>query len=88
MITEDIPEMKSRCELCAEKVKKGTPLSQALSESRLLPKAECRLLEIAVRGGLGDNMMAEIAQRLTEEGEYQLAQKVSRIEPCMLSASS
>jgi len=83
-LTEDIPSFQKRCLGSIEDLSRGETLSDTLSRNRILPKTECRLLEVGMRGGLGDDAMQSIAERLLEESEYALASKISRIEPCII----
>lgn len=83
-LTDDIPEFRERLTSCTADIAAGDTLAQALGKHRLLPKSECRLLEAGTRGGLGDEAMRQIAERLLEDSEYALSQKISRIEPCII----
>ena len=73
-----------RCEKCREMVGSGESLAHALRETELLRSADCRLLEAGARSGGGDRAMRLIADRLLEESEEALEQKVGRIEPALV----
>lgn len=75
---------RKRCESCREMVEKGENLAAALRESDMLRRADCRLLEAGARSGGSDKSMRLIADRLLEESEEALEQKVGRIEPALV----
>ena len=87
-LLEDIPAAKRRCEQCREKLDDGMPLARAMGETGLLPPAECRLLELGVRSGCHDSVMAQIAERLSEEGDAALEARVNQIEPALVVVAS
>jgi len=84
----DMPAFQAQCDSCLEALTGGAPLSQALGQSRLLPHSECRLLELALRSGSGDQVMEQIAQRLSDQSEWALQSRLSRIEPTLVICSS
>lgn len=73
-----------RCKDCLQEMEQGKSMPAALRESELLPRSECRLLEAGLRGGSGEYVMEEVAQRLLEESELELEAKVGRIEPALV----
>lgn len=81
---EDEPRAKKRCQQCKEALVSGIPLLDALKESEILPQSACRLLSVGIQGGNGDAVMREIANKLSEEAEAALANKVDRIEPTLV----
>jgi type IV pilus assembly protein PilC len=83
-----IPAAEKRCQDCLDKLDDGAGLSKALSASGLLPPAQCRLLELGIRGGSGDAAMAEISRRLTEESEAALEDRIGQIEPLLVVVTS
>ena len=87
-LLEDIPAAKRRCEVCREKLDDGAPLARAMNESGLIPAAECRLLELGVRSGCHDSVMAQIAERLSEEGDAALEARMNQIEPALVVIAS
>lgn len=83
-LAEGTESFRRRCENCLQEMEQGKSLPAALRESALLPRSECRLLEAGMRGGSGEHMMEEVAQRLLEESELELEAKVGRIEPALV----
>lgn len=87
-LLKDIPEAVYRCRQCEEKIKTGQSLGMALKETDFFPVSECRMLEIGIRGGNGDEVMNGIAERLMEDAECAAAEMVSKIEPVMVTVTS
>jgi len=87
-MVKEVPALSSACRACSGQIAKGQPLIDSLKSSQVLPLQECRLLEMGMRSGAGDRVMEEIAQRLQEESEEALAQKVSRVEPALVLVTS
>lgn len=87
-LLKEIPGADSRCGLCAEKLANGESLPDAMAAAGLLPPAESRLLTVGLRGGNGDRVMAEIAQRLSRDAQETLEDGVSKIEPALVLAAS
>jgi type IV pilus assembly protein PilC len=83
-----IPAAQARCKDCLDRLDQGVSLSKAMSESGVLPAAQCRLLELGVRGGSGDTAMEEISRRLSEESELALEERVGQIEPMLVIVTS
>jgi len=82
------PAAEKRCRACLELLEKGEPLGKAVSQSEALPHSECRLLELGLRGGSGDQAMEQIARRLSEDSEIALEEKVGQVEPALVIAAS
>ncbi len=78
------PAFEKRCADFAARLDAGEALPAALRESGLLPRAESRLLEAGVRGGSGEIVMDQLAERLLEDSEQALEERVSRIEPAIV----
>lgn len=87
-LLSDIPGAARRCARCAEALQAGASLADAMGAQDLLSPAQCRLLNVGIRGGNSDRVMAKIADDLAEEADASLEQTVSRIEPAMVLASS
>lgn len=87
-LLKDSPSAQARCRDCADRLERGANLAHALRESGVLPAQACRLLTMGLRGGSGDNAMAEIARRLSEEADRALESKVSRVEPALVLVTS
>lgn len=83
-VMEDVPRAKKRCLKCKEMLVGGVPLAEALRNSEILPQSACRLLSVGMQGGNGDVVMREIADRLSEEAETAIANKVDKIEPALV----
>jgi len=87
-LVEDVPDASRRCRACASALADGMPLAQALWQNRVLPQAECRLLEAGIKGGAPGSAMAHIASRMLEDSEDALAEKVGLVEPAMIIVTS
>ena len=87
-LVSDVPEAAERCRACAGVLESGMPLAQALRQNGVLPQAECRLLEAGMRGGALSSAMDHIADRLLEDSEDALVQKVSMVEPALIIVTS
>ena len=87
-LLEDVPQAKARCMDCRSRLDQGERVSTAMKESKLLPAASCRLLELGQRGGAGDAAMEKIAADLSEESETALEEQVSRVEPALVLVCS
>ncbi len=83
-----VPAAQARCKQCLALLEQGEPLSKALSQSEALPHAQCRLLELGLRGGSGDRAMEQIARRLGEDSEIALEEKVGQVEPALVIVTS
>lgn len=87
-LLSDVPAAADRCETCRQKLSGGGDLPQALQEAGVLPAAACRMLELGLRGGSGDRVMAEIAGRLAEEAAWALEQRAAQVEPALVLTAS
>lgn len=83
-VMKDVPGAQKRCLRCKEALIDGTALSDALAESEILPRSACRLLSVGMQGGNGDTVMREIADKLSDEAETALANKVDKVEPALV----
>ncbi len=88
MLLQDSPGAAKRCALCAEKLEKGEDLASALGESGLLDVSCCRMLRVGIRGGNGDAVMADIAEKQMEAAEEALESTIAKIEPAMVLTAS
>ena len=75
---------EERCESCAAALAGGEALGKALRGAALMPAANCRLLELAEKGGCADSVMVEIAEKLARSGEEELEKALGRVEPAMV----
>lgn len=87
-LLSDIPEFIRRRDKCLDMLSGGSVLSKSMSESGLLPKGECRILDAGIRSGHGDEAMQQIAERLSVSSEAALEERVERIEPTLVVATS
>jgi len=87
-LLEDVPAVQRRCKACLALLDEGTPLAAAMSKTGMLPRAECRLLELGIKSGTGDVTMETITRRLTEESEAALEDKVAQVEPALVVVTS
>ena len=84
----DVPSAAAKCRDCLARLDEGMPLAQAMSQSGVLPRAQCRLLELGLRSGSGDSAMEQIARQLSEESEMALEETVGRVEPTLVVITS
>ena len=87
-VLAEVPEAKKRCESCRNRLMSGESLSGALKRSEILPASACRMLELGIRSGNGDAVMAQIADRLSEDAAEALERRVAQIEPAMVMTAS
>ena len=80
----DIPGAVSRCEDCANQLRSGSSLGQALESSGFLSPAHSRMLEASLRGGNADRVMEQLAQRMQEDAQNALEDRVAAVEPAMV----
>ena len=88
VLLEDIPTAKQRSQDCLERMDDGATLARAMGEVGLMPQSDCRLLELGMRSGCQDSVMAQIAERLSEEGDAALEARMSQIEPVLVVVTS
>ena len=88
MLLQDSPGAAKRCALCAEKLEKGETLADALGESGLLDAYGSRMLSVGIRGGNGDAVMADIAEKQMASAEEALESTIAKIEPAMVLTAS
>ncbi len=87
-LLDSVPTAKQRCLDCQTRLENGDPLAKAMKESGVLPRAECRLLDLGMRSGTGDAAMEQIARRLSEDSEMALEELVGRVEPALVIITS
>lgn len=88
LLEEAPPSAQARCRDCLNLLAEGESLAQAMGKTGVLPRADCRLLDLGLRGGSGDTAMEQIAGRLSEESEAALEEKVAQVEPALVVAGS
>lgn len=87
-LLSDVPEAVKRCRLCQDRLTEGESLSKAMGEAGLLAPAACRLLTLGLQGGSGDEVMEDIARRMSEEAQMELESSVSKVEPALVLITS
>lgn len=87
-LLQDAPASAARCRKCRALLEEGESLSKALGETDMLPASACRMLVLGMRSGSGDQVMDEIARRLSEDAEQALQSAVSRVEPALVLVTS
>lgn len=87
-LLKDVPVATERCKQCAERLTEGGDLAESLRESGVLPAAACRMLTLGLRSGNGDEVMEDIARRLSDDAEEALERKVAQVEPTLVLATS
>jgi len=88
LLIGNIKSAKTRCEKCFELLEAGSSLSDALSATGLMPKAECRLLSMGIAGGNCEIASEEIASKLENAAETETERKVNAIEPFIVTVTS
>lgn len=87
-LLKEIPGAAARFEVCTAALEQGAELPKAMAAAGFLPAAEGRMLTVGLRGGNGDRVMEEIADRLARQAEEALQDTVGKIEPAMVLAAS
>ena len=87
-VTADVPKAKERCLRCKEALLSGEPLVDALRSSEVLPASACRLLSVGLQGGSGETVMAEIAEKLSEEADIAVTSRIEKTEPALVLSVS
>ncbi len=77
-----------RCQKCLKLIENGTELVSALRQTDLLSPSSCRILSIGIKSGNTDSVMDQIASRMSEEADEDLASTVSRVEPALVIITS
>lgn len=83
-VTADVPKARERCLRCKEALLSGEPLVDSLKKSEVLPVFACRLLSAGMQYGNGDTVMAEIAEKLTEEADIAVTSRIEKAEPALV----
>ena len=87
-LLKDIPGAAGRYQKCAELLEQGKVLSESLGETEILAAKECRMLELGMRSGSGEQVIREISERISEDASLELEAAASRIEPAMVLSAS
>lgn len=78
------PDAAQRCSACANAMKEGLSVREAIESVQLLPPTQCRMLQLGIHSGNADSVMENIAQNLLEDAQNALDTTISRIEPAMV----
>lgn len=84
----DTPDAVARCTQCATALREGITLAAAMGDAGFLSPAESRMLAVGIRQGCADAVMEHIADRLLEDAEDALEQRISKVEPAMVLVTS
>ena len=77
-------EIKGHILKAAEDIRKGSSLTDALSESKMLSNVYLSMLEVASRTGNTDQVMAEIANQYVKENDRKMNALISAVEPFLV----
>ena len=88
MLLCDMPGAKKRCDSCLHMLREGVELSVALEDNGFLQVTHSKMLAIGMRGGNGDRVMTELADRMMAEAGEALDSAVAKVEPTMVLAAS
>ena len=75
----DVPGAVSRIGRCRELLEQETPLAQALEETNLLSASCGRILAVGLRGGNGDRVMEDVANRMMTDARESLEDAVAKV---------
>lgn len=84
----DNKKARRRCERCIEAVQNGVAFDEALKNCGFLSKASAYMLGLGIRAGKGDETLLDIANRMTQEAEDAINDRLSRIEPTLVISTS
>lgn len=87
-LLSDSPGALERCQKCLAEVSEGAHLPDVLNKHGFFTKSSARMLDLGIRSGNVDGVMADIAQRMTDEAEQALEAATSRIEPALVLVTS
>ena len=83
-VMADVPKARKRCLQCKEALESGIPLWDALKDSEVFPASCCRLLSVGLQGGNGDTVMREIAEKLSNEADEVMSDRIDKVEPALV----
>lgn len=87
-LQEDVPAAAARCQEASARLERGENLAAALRGAGVFSAADCRLLALGLRSGTGDTVMAELSRRMGEDSRQAMEDKLGRVEPAMVIATS
>lgn len=83
-LLSDVPDAAERCRQCVQRMNAGEQLVDVLRAADLLSPAQARLFAAGMYSGNGDEVLAEIADRVQEEAYAALENVVSKVEPSIV----
>ena len=87
-VLREVPDADRRWEECARALEEGVSFADSLERARLMPPAQCRLLQVGMRSGSTDRIMETVADTMMEQAREELEKRISGIEPAMVLVSS
>lgn len=84
----DSPGALERCRKCLSEVSEGGHLPDVLQKHGFFTRSSARMLDLGIRSGNVDGVMADIAQRMSDEAEEAIEAVTSRIEPALVLVTS
>lgn len=83
----ETPAFGERCRKCLSAVERGETLSKALLQGDFLQAADRRLLDAGNRSGKSEDVLQQIAQRLSEQSEEELERRAGYVEPILVAVA-
>lgn len=84
----DSPRALKRVKECQEMMDDGESFAKALYNAGFITTSSCHLISISVQTGGTDRILAQIAERMTENAEGDLEDTVSKLEPMLVIITS
>ena len=84
----DNPYMSRRIERCRKLIEDGISFANAIEQSDAFPPIYSRMLDVGIRTGTTDTVMAEIARRSEDAANADLDRLIGRIEPTLVVVMS
>lgn len=79
---------RAQFEECRRRLEDGASLAEALREAAVFSPSDCRMLDLGVKSGTGDTVMARLAQRLETEATDAVEERTARVEPTLVIVTS
>jgi len=87
-ILAENPAAAQRCVKAISVLEAGGTLSQSMAAGGFLSSAQGRLLDLGLRGGKAEQVMAEIADNQMEQAQEALERRVAFVEPALVAVAS
>lgn len=87
-LLKDSPTAAGRCGQCLHLIEAGADLAEALGTGQLMPPTACRMLSLGLRSGNADRILEDIADRMLEDAQRTLQDRISKIEPALVLIAS